>query len=104
MTKLECTATNCFYNTDKCCCKGDIMVEGREAKTAQATCCGSFKEKKGDGARNAVNSPRKDIEVGCQASHCLYNKDCKCEAEQIGIMGQNACRSQETECATFVCK
>lgn len=104
MTRLECTVTNCFYNNDKCCCKGDIMVEGKEAKTSQATCCGSFKEKKSDTASNAVNQPKKDIEVDCQACNCVHNKDRKCAADHIGIAGQNACQCQETECMTFSCK
>lgn len=33
MTKLECSVKNCVYNEEPYCCKGDIMVEGRDAKT-----------------------------------------------------------------------
>ena len=52
MTKLDCTVTNCFYNDDKSCCKGDIMVEGEEARESGSTCCGSFVEKKSSTAKN----------------------------------------------------
>lgn len=104
MTRLQCSVVNCFYNSDKCCCKGDIMVEGKDATNAQGTCCASFKEKT-DAAENAVaNHPDKNIEVDCHACNCVHNKDCKCAADHIGIGGGNACQCQETECMTFSCK
>ena len=90
MTRLECAVTNCFYNDDKCCCKGDIMIEGRGAQNAKDTCCSSFREKRGD--------------VDCKACNCVHNKDCKCDAEKIGITGTKACHCAETECMTFCCK
>ena len=104
MTKLECSVTNCFYNDDKCCCKGDIIIEGRGAHNAGDTCCSSFRERKGDMARNAVSAPKKNIEVDCKACNCVHNKDCKCDAEKIGIAGGGACQCAETECMTFCCK
>ena len=104
MSKLDCTVTNCFYNDDKCCCKGDIMVEGEEARESGSTCCGSFVEKKTSTAKNSVSQPKKDIEVGCHACHCVHNEDCRCMADKIGIAGANACQCQETECITFACK
>lgn len=103
MTKLQCTVTNCYYNEDKCCCKGDIMVEGREAMDAGQTCCSSFREKNGAG-KNAVSSPKNEIKVDCHACNCVHNEDCKCTAEHIGIGGNNACQCEETECMTFYCK
>lgn len=104
MTKLQCSAANCFYNEDKCCCKGDIMVEGKDAKNAWGTCCASFREKKNDSARNAVLKPDKNVEVDCHACNCVHNKDCKCEAEHIGIGGSHACQCGQTECMSFCCK
>lgn len=104
MTRLECSASNCYYNDDRHCCKGDIMVEGKDAKNAQGTCCASFREKRGDAARNAMNSPKNNIKVDCKASNCKHNKDCKCEADHIGIGSQNACKCKDTECMTFCCK
>lgn len=104
MTKLKCSVMNCFYNDDKFCCKGDIMVEGNGAKTAQGTCCSSFRERTGDTARNLAGHPRKNIEVDCQACNCVHNEDCKCAADSIGIGGSGACDCRETECMTFSCK
>ena len=104
MTKLKCSVLNCFYNEDKYCAKGDTMVGGKEAKHAGATCCESFKERKSDSVRNAVCHPKKEIEVGCQACNCVYNKEYKCSADCIGISGNNACDCKETECMTFKCK
>ena len=62
MTKLECNVTNCLHNSDHCCCKQSIMVDGHDAKEKEQTCCGSFDNRHcaaakigiaGDGARRA---------------------------------------------------
>lgn len=104
MTRLDCSVANCYYNEDRCCCKGDIKVDGHDAQRAQGTCCASFREKKGTAARNAVNAPSKNIEVDCKACNCVHNEDCKCAADHIGIGGSKACQCGETECMTFCCK
>lgn len=46
MTNLDCAVTNCLYNSEKCCCKGDIKVQGQAAESISETCCGSFVERK----------------------------------------------------------
>lgn len=103
MTKLNCAATNCIFNDDRLCCKGDIQVEGRDAKTPNATCCASFQERRNDSMRNTTMEPKQTIQINCKACHCKYNEDCNCTAGQIGIGGSMACKSQETECMTFCC-
>lgn len=103
MTKLQCMVTSCYYNEDKLCSKGDIMVDGKNAKDAGGTCCSSFKERT-TGASNSMRSPKNEIEVDCKACNCVHNEDCKCAADHIGIAGNNACQCQETECMTFCCK
>ena len=40
MTLLDCAVTGCAYNEDRCCCKGNIKVEGSEAVHQNETCCG----------------------------------------------------------------
>ena len=101
MTKLQFSDTNFYYNVDRLCCKGDIMVEGTGATNAQGTCCASFRERRGDSARNAVLKPDANVDVDCHACNCVHNEDCKCQADYIGIRGSQACQCQDTECISF---
>lgn len=103
MTTLDCSVTNCIYNADHCCGKGDIQVEGENAKSNRDTRCGSFKERKAESAGNSVGNPSKSIDVSCEVCQCRFNENKKCSANHIGISGQNACTSGETECASFEC-
>ncbi len=104
MTFLDCSVTGCAYNADRCCCKGDICVEGKEAHREQETCCGSFKERGENSAQNAAKRISKEIEVSCEACNCMFNENKKCCADHIGIAGGSACTCGETECASFRCK
>ena len=45
MTILDCSVTGCMYNEANCCHKGNIKVEGEDAKESEDTCCGSFAER-----------------------------------------------------------
>ncbi len=47
MTKLECSVKTCVHNSDNCCCKAAIAVDGAKAKNVEDTCCASFDENKG---------------------------------------------------------
>lgn len=103
MTRLDCSVVNCVYNTDRCCGKGDILVEGQAAMSAGETCCSSFKERR-EGASNRCScSPKEEIKVGCRAKHCKFNDEskCMCTADHIGIAGGKVCQSADTECASF---
>lgn len=104
MTQLKCSAQTCMYNEDHYCCKGDIMVEGRDAMEPSATCCGSFRERTGENTTNAMEHPSRMIDVDCEAEKCVFNDDCKCTAQEIGIAGSHACNCQDTECASFECE
>ena len=105
MAYLDCSVKSCTYNNeDGCCCKGDIQVEGRDATEAQSTCCGSFKDRGTNGAAcNALKDVSKEIDVACEATHCRFNENEKCQADHIGISGAGACTCGETECASFEC-
>lgn len=104
MTKLDCSVTSCMYNQDHYCSKGDITIGGAKATAASQTCCESFREK-GSGASNSTGHASSTIDVDCEATQCVHNKDCKCHAESIGIGGgSNACQCKETECADFKCR
>lgn len=102
MTTLQCTAVNCRYNEDKYCCKGDIMVEGKDAMAAGETCCSSFVERGTDNACSC-GAPKKEIQVACKACNCTHNENDCCKADHIGIAGTGACTCQETQCMTFCC-
>lgn len=101
MTNLDCSVASCLYNQSQCCCKGDIRVEGKDADSPQGTCCGSFREKKGDSYTNVAGDPSRSVHVACDAVNCVYNADYKCSADTIGISGSNACDCKQTECASF---
>lgn len=103
MTYLDCSVTGCIYNDDRCCCKGSIEVEGREAQREDDTCCGSFKECREGCACNAIQEKAKETDVSCEAVRCVFNQNLKCSAEHIGIAGGNACTCQGTKCASFEC-
>lgn len=104
MTFLDCSVTGCAYNEDRCCCKGEICVEGRDAHRVDETCCRSFAERGENSARNAAKRISKEIDVTCEACNCVFNENKKCSADHIGIAGGNACTCGETECASFSCK
>lgn len=104
MTFLDCSVTGCTYNADHCCCKGDIKVEGRDAKCTCDTCCGSFKERDASNMSNTAKRTSKSIEVACEVCNCKFHEAGKCAAEHIGIAGGDACKCGETECASFECR
>lgn len=101
MTKLDCTVKSCLHNSENCCCKNAIIVEGSDAKDSQDTCCGSFDENKDGAFHNMFKTPESKLEVDCEAVKCIYNTDHHCSAEHIGIAGDGAKTSEHTECASF---
>lgn len=103
MPILDCNVTSCIHNTDEKCCKGNILVEGSDAKEPEATFCASFHEREEDSFRNGCEVPDYSLQVDCEATHCRFNDDCECHAEHIGIAGNGACCSEETKCASFQC-
>jgi hypothetical protein len=103
MPVLDCSVTSCVYNKSDCCCRGDIKVEGRMASEAGETCCSSFRERREDDYTSERMEPDTALHVDCEATRCIYNDDCKCGADHIGIAGSNACRCEQTECASFDC-
>lgn len=104
MTKLDCLVTACVYNEEKSCCKDGIIVVGDDAANSGDTCCGSFRQRNGDRVKDSVLHPSKMTEVDCEATNCVYNKNCRCKAEHVGINGSSACDCRDTECATFKCE
>lgn len=59
MTILDCSVTGCMYNEANCCHKGNIKVEGEDAKESEDTCCGSFAERGDRCAKNVTGDAPK---------------------------------------------
>ena len=101
MTKLDCSVKNCVHNSDNCCCKEAIVVDGCKAKECCETCCGSFSENDGGMFKNLFKTPEKSLKIDCEAVNCKHNEDHRCTAGHVGITGDGASEAEQTECATF---
>nr|WP_317365355.1 DUF1540 domain-containing protein [uncultured Blautia sp.] len=106
MTILNCTAVTCVYNKDRLCSRGEIEVTGSDARAADETCCGSFRDRNEGSATNSLKDSCgcEKINIDCKARECTYNEHCRCTASAIDINGENACTEAETKCGTFACK
>ncbi len=101
MPELKCNVHTCVHNKNQLCDLEAIEVGGSNAQIAKDTSCVSFVEKKGDTYCNSSNCGSPMSNVKCHAIECRYNDSCKCEAGKISVGGNNACHSEETECASF---
>lgn len=101
MTKLDCNVTSCLHNSDNCCCKAAILVEGEHATDCCETCCGSFDENKDGSFQNLFKTPESKLEIDCDAVSCVYNENRHCSADHIAISGGRVKDASHTECATF---
>lgn len=105
MPLLNCTVKNCLYNKDEYCAKGDILVDGRTAKKSEGTSCKSFVERRESVSNSCgCGSATPHIQVECKACECTFNKEERCDAEEITIAGRNACKCSDTECGSFSVK
>lgn len=101
MTRLDCSVKTCVHNSENCCCKRGILVEGSEARDTCDTCCGSFEENRGGMFKNLFKTPETRLQVDCDAVTCVYNDDHQCRAEKIAISGDGARAVGQTECVSF---
>ena len=102
MPELRCTVQTCMHNKQNYCDLASIEVKGDTATTIDGTCCGSFVERKDGNAVSNVTGEASPLSVvDCKARHCMYNKDCKCQAGRISVEGSTACKYDDTVCATF---
>ncbi len=106
MPLLNCMVTNCVYNKEELCSRGDIKIGGRKATIAEETCCDSFRDKNHGAAKNAVSTECgcSSIRVDCDACSCKYNEDKTCCAPEVNIEGACADGCDDTVCETFCCK
>ena len=63
MTILKCSAVKCMYNENELCSRGDIEITGANARHAEDTTCGSFRDRNSSGS--AMN---------CDTQHCGCEK------------------------------
>ena len=101
MPELKCTVQTCTHNQNNYCCLDRIVVGGNTAKQAEDTCCDSFEKRKGQSMSNSAKEASAYSSIDCKAKDCMYNKECECQAGKISVKGGDACRCQETACATF---
>lgn len=101
MAELKCGVVTCVHNKQNYCDLDSIEVLGSSAQVSEQTSCGSFVERKGEQYSNSAKSASATSDIVCQACECTYNEEKKCHAGKISVMGSNACRTEETECATF---
>ena len=101
MPELKCNVHTCVHNKNYLCDLDAIEVAGSTAQTSRDTSCASFVEKKGDNYSNSTGEASMTSNVTCHAVECQYNDSCQCHAGKISVGGNEACHSEETECATF---
>lgn len=101
MPSLRCDVTTCLHNSDKCCCKNTILVEGEKAHSPENTCCSSFDEAKEFSGRNEFESKNLALSVECEAVNCRFNDAKRCKAKHITISGGKATDMKDTLCASF---
>ena len=104
MPELRCTVQTCLHNKQNYCDLDAIEVKGNSASHIDETCCGSFEERKGNTTSNVTGNASPLSNIDCKAVQCTYNENCKCHAGKISVEGSNACRKDETVCATFEAK
>lgn len=107
MTILKCSAVKCMYNENELCSRGDIEITGANARHAEDTTCGSFRDRNSSGSAmncSAQHCGCEKINIDCKAQECTYNDHCKCTASAINVSGCHATECCDTKCDTFSCK
>jgi hypothetical protein len=103
MTDLKCGVRNCASNESDCCCRPDVKVTGAGAQYREETRCASFMERDSF-MTNFVSYTHPDppTEIYCDASHCAYNRDARCDARDVYVDGRDARGKSQTQCASFI--
>lgn len=102
MTSLTCKVSNCSYNDDSMCCRGDICVGGCNKNDCSGTSCESFMQQGEAVYQNSTSHASSIIDIDCEAVKCIYNSNYKCKAKKVEILGNGAMNSAGTVCGTFI--
>lgn len=100
-SNCTCTVKTCLHNSDNCCCKSEILVDGASACTCGSTCCASFDRREHTSFHNSFESPDPKLRIECNAVKCIYNTDRRCTAQNVDINGSTASAADQTQCSTF---
>lgn len=88
MPKLKCEVGQCAYNSNHCCHRGAIDVEGPMARSKKETACLSYVQK-GNTSYNVevakIDDTNTNTFVYCDATNCVFEHDSICRADKIEI-------------------
>lgn len=114
MPNIKCCANNCAYNKRNTCFKGKVNVEGLFTRSKLGTFCESFKTPKeqamfefelgSEMLEDTTLSENVKTSVICSANYCYFNKNNRCNANNISVGTSNARYRSETECDSFQLK
>ncbi|MBR4941185.1 MAG: DUF1540 domain-containing protein [Clostridia bacterium] len=101
MNQLRCGVMNCISNCGEKCCRGEIHVSGRGARTKSDTCCESFSESRGGFQNSVYGAAESATEICCDAETCMYNSGGVCDADRVNVCGGGSGSCRCTSCGTF---
>lgn len=102
---VNCGVTDCAYYSEAKCTANRIEIGGKNATSADATCCETFRN-----SGNMVNScgcsaKGGQTEIKCHAEECKHNSELKCMLDGIDVSCSCAScdcgSSDQTFCASF---
>lgn len=104
MTDLYCGVSGCANNSERQCCRPDIMVGGPDSNHAKQTYCANFQDRSEGAAQDSIDneSPNPSLDIHCEVANCSFNRDRECYADHVDIRTTQVNGGQiKTECATF---
>lgn len=104
MTDLCCGVAGCANNSERKCCRPDIMVGGPNAGNSKQTYCANFLDRAEGAAENSIDneSPNPSLDIHCEVTNCSFNRDRSCNADHVDIRTTQVNGGQvKSECATF---
>jgi hypothetical protein len=126
---LSCDATKCAFNNNHQCTASFIMIQSPAARASKNTWCDSYREgtpdmaypmSSGDSSGSGINLGFNEAglmanlhdpvtimgealgtEIGCEATHCVYNQSLRCTAQVVRIADPERDLSLQACCRSF---